>query len=361
MKLYKSKKLQLVLLLLTIVIIISGVSYAFFRVNVTNNSSTNAVSTGNMAISYTDGSEVSLENIIPGDSITKTFSVKNIGNVTASYNIYFLDVLNTFINQSDLVYTLTSNSGFNSSSNTQVPDDDNMIVNKQIIAPNETQSYTLKIIFLNKDEPQDVNQGKKLNLKINISDSDINLADNDYTIAAYIDNAKVSNMPQKGTGYKVSNITCTNGSSGTWNTPNWSLIVANTTTTGTKCNVYFVSDPNNGFSDVEAVSSTTVSSTYGASGKGTDLSLQGTTNASINFTGITKVKITYSYGWNNFGAKLISSNYTLSNGQSGNITNGAIIDVTNCTSMTASITSSSGTTDQVNYFWSGSIVLQLLS
>ena len=361
MKIFKETKIQIIILLLVITLIITGVSYAYFSANVTGNSAVNTVTTGSMAISYTDGSEVLLSNMIPGDSLTKTFSIKNTGNVTTSYNIYFLDVLNTFVNQQDLAYTLTSDNGYNASSDTQIPDDDAMIANKQSIAPNTTSNYTLTIKFLNKDVSQDNNQGKTLNLKINVSDSETNLADNDYSIAAYIDSAKVGNMPQKGTGYKVTSITCTNNATGTWNTSTWSLVVTGATNTGTKCNIYFVSDPTNGLSDVEAVSNTTVSSTYGASGQGSSFSSQGTTNASINFTGISKIKITYSYGWNNFGAKLISSNYTLSNGTSGSITNGAVIDVNGSNSLSASVVSSCGTTDQVNFFWSGSIVLQLLS
>jgi hypothetical protein len=223
-------------------LIISGVSYAYFAVVATGTSNNNIVTSGTMKITYTDGPQVSLENAIPGDSLTKTFTVKNTGTVDTQYDIYLSDVVNTFVDQTDLVYTLTSDTGANITTDTEIPNVSTKIVISQNITPNETQSYTLTIKFLNKNEAQDDNQGKLLRSTIKInesSDADLPYSDHGtYQMLAYIDNNATSNMPTKNTGYTVTNISCTNGATGSWNYANWALTI-NNNTSSTVCSVYF--------------------------------------------------------------------------------------------------------------------------
>ena len=52
-----------------------------------------------------------LDNAIPGSSVSKTFTVKNTGNVATNYTIYFSELSNKFVDKTDLVYTLTSSNG----------------------------------------------------------------------------------------------------------------------------------------------------------------------------------------------------------------------------------------------------------
>ena len=163
-----NKKYQITLLVIAIMLIISGVSYAYFAVIATGNSNPNIVTSGTMKIKFTDGPEISLENAIPGDSLTKTFTVENTGTVNTTYDIYLSDVVNTFVNKSDLVYTLTSDTGANVTEETLLPSDTAKIVSMQSISVNETQSYTLTIKFLNKNEVQDDNQGKIFKGKITV-------------------------------------------------------------------------------------------------------------------------------------------------------------------------------------------------
>jgi hypothetical protein len=65
-------------------------------------------------------------------------------------------------------------------------------------------------------------------------------ASGDYTIAAYIDGTKTSDFPAQNAGYSVDKIECTNNATGTWNYASWGIFVTGATSTGTKCNVYFV-------------------------------------------------------------------------------------------------------------------------
>ena len=237
-----NKKYQITLLVIAIMLIISGVSYAYFAVVASGTSNPNIVTSGTMKITYTDGPEVKLDNAIPGDSLTKTFTVKNTGTVDTQYDIYFSDLVNTFATQSDLVYTLTSDTGANINTDTIIPSIPSKIVSIQNITPNETQSYTLTIKFLNRDSAQDDNQGKlfKTIIKINeSSDADLPYSDHGtYQMLAYIDGKATSNMPTKDTGYSVTSVECTNGATGSWNYAKWALFVENNTSS-TICSVNF--------------------------------------------------------------------------------------------------------------------------
>ena len=55
-----------------------------------------------MKIKFADGPEISLKNAIPGDSLIKIFTVENTGTVATTYDIYLSDVVNTFVDKSDL-------------------------------------------------------------------------------------------------------------------------------------------------------------------------------------------------------------------------------------------------------------------
>src|SRR5574344_1712899 len=62
----------------------------------------------------------------------------------------------------------------------------------------------------------------------------------DYTIAAYLDGEKSNTIPAKTDGYVVDKIECNNSATATWDETNWGILITGSTTSGTKCNVYFV-------------------------------------------------------------------------------------------------------------------------
>jgi hypothetical protein len=68
-----------------------------------------------------------------------------------------------------------------------------------------------------------------------------NFSSGDYTLAAYIDNVKSDNIPTANSGYIFSKAECNNSATATWDYTKWGINIVNTTQTGTKCNVYFVS------------------------------------------------------------------------------------------------------------------------
>ena len=159
-----------VLLLASIAV---ATSYAYFVANISGNKDTNnvVVTNGVMALEYKDGDEITLANAVPGNSVTKTFTVKNTGNVSTNYTIYFSELSNKFVDKTDLVYTLTSSDGGKNVAQTQVPSTNEAMVSNYAIDAGKTHTYTLTITFLNKDENQNDNMGVTFSTKVSINET----------------------------------------------------------------------------------------------------------------------------------------------------------------------------------------------
>ena len=159
-----------VLMLVSIAI---ATSYAYFVANVSGNKDTNnvVVTNGVMALEYKDGDEINLANAVPGSSVSKTFTVKNTGNVATNYTIYFSELSNKFVDKTDLVYTLTSSDGGKNVAQTQVPSTNEAMVSNYAIDAGKTHTYTLTITFLDKDENQDDNQNVSFITKVSINET----------------------------------------------------------------------------------------------------------------------------------------------------------------------------------------------
>src|SRR5574344_1689908 len=168
-----NKKIMiLVVSVMAILIVTIGASYAYFTATVTGNATATAttINTGTMAITYIDGADVSATNWIPGDSLTKTFSVENTGNVATKYTIYLSELINKFGDPTDLVYTLTSSDGGKNVVETQLPTTSSAIVTDYDIGVGVKHTYSLKVTFKNKATAQDANQNKKFSFKMQINE-----------------------------------------------------------------------------------------------------------------------------------------------------------------------------------------------
>ena len=171
----KDKKILILSIIgsLLLVSIAIASSYAYFVANVSGNKDTNnvVVTNGVMALTYTDSDAINLGNAIPGSSVSKTFTVKNTGNVATNYTVYFSELSNKFVDKTDLVYTLTSSDGGKNVAQTQVPDSNEAMVSNYSIDAGKTHTYTLTITFLDKDENQDDNQGVSFSTKVAINET----------------------------------------------------------------------------------------------------------------------------------------------------------------------------------------------
>ena len=173
----KDKKILILSIVgvLMVVSILVATSYAYFTANVTGNKDTNnvVVTNGVMSLEYKDGDEINLANAVPGSSVSKTFTVKNTGNVTTNYTIYFSELSNKFVDKTDLVYTLTSSDGGKSVAQTQVPSSNAAMVSNYAIEAGKTHTYTLTVTFLDKDENQDDNQNVSFSTKVTINETKV--------------------------------------------------------------------------------------------------------------------------------------------------------------------------------------------
>ena len=163
-----------VILALLVVLCIGGLTYSWFSAIVSGNETAkgDVVETGTLSIVYTNGQEIRGENITPGWSETKTFTVENTGDLEATYNINWENLTNTFVNKQDLVLTLTSTNGGGTLEETQISDSGNHIgiLTNITIAPGVTQTYTMTITYKNQNYDQSSDMGKQLIGKIEVLD-----------------------------------------------------------------------------------------------------------------------------------------------------------------------------------------------
>ena len=165
-----------------VLLILVGLTYAYFLTRIQGNTNTKSISvtTADLKLTYGDGNgDITAEKIQPGTTIdTKTFTVKNEGNATVNnYAVYLEELVNTLSRTSDMVYTLTCTSSVsgkacNGKTETTFPTQNGIIVTNNIDV-NETQNYELKVVYkeMNIDQSEDMN--KTIGAKVQI----YNLAD----------------------------------------------------------------------------------------------------------------------------------------------------------------------------------------
>ena len=175
------KKYIYVVAVLLLVVVALGISYAWFSAIITGNDTAknNKVVTGNLELTYTDTNEISLDNVIPGDSFTKKVSVKNTGTLDVKYNLVWQSLTNTITNN-ELVIEATckrlNSSGTEEGtceSISQKAVSSNKIKSNISIEPGVTHEYTIKITFIDTGEPQNYNKNKSFNGKLGIEEFEL--------------------------------------------------------------------------------------------------------------------------------------------------------------------------------------------
>ena len=143
------------------VLVLSGVSYAYYSAKIKENNKTETVIKSNeLNLIFTGTNEINANNMIPGDSATKTFTVENTSNRTVDFNIYLQNITNEF--NDDLVYALNDDTG-SVVGETPLPvtnQNKSYLKTKLDIESNTTKTYTLTVTFKNTDEAQNDYQGK---------------------------------------------------------------------------------------------------------------------------------------------------------------------------------------------------------
>ncbi|MGM9834982.1 MAG: DUF6273 domain-containing protein [Bacilli bacterium] len=105
------------------------------------------LSDDNLSINYSSGDTFYIKDMNNGFTLEKKFSVTNMGNGTKYYVIAFNDIEYSIDNENTLTYSLISNNGGAMVENAKFPTDAKEVTELVTIAPEVTQSYTLKITY----------------------------------------------------------------------------------------------------------------------------------------------------------------------------------------------------------------------
>ena len=187
----KNRYLIYVALLILTLSITLGVTYSYLAAKINNreSSSTIKVESGQLSITYENNSgNIILNNIIPGDSVTKQFTLTGINNTKPNaittntdlkYKIGIVIDNNTF-SEGALTYALTKDSS--SSSNGKLANDATGTINSSGIqyigkgyfvsgADNDKHIYNLTISFPDTNEDQSIDQGASFACHVTVKDN----------------------------------------------------------------------------------------------------------------------------------------------------------------------------------------------
>ena len=164
---------RLIIYLILGIFVISGmllVSYGYMGSDVSGNETAKEFVNLSqiLKVKYSGGTEnlTTKEDgyFAPGSVLTKTFSIKNTGNVNINYGVKLSEIVNDFERKEDLVYelyledTLLITDTF--------PNYDKVLAYSQTINIGETKNYTLKVMYKESNENQIIDQNKTINAKI---------------------------------------------------------------------------------------------------------------------------------------------------------------------------------------------------
>ena len=169
-KMSMKKTYAVVVCAVTILVAISfSVSYSYFTSDIATGgqeTSTNVTTTELQDIVLSGQTDVTADNLIPGKSITNTFKISNPNNKPVPYKLVWSDVVNNFVNQSDLIVTLSAD-GLSDFTPVSFPATgaNTVLLDGKTIDASTTLTFTLKIEYKNTDKNQFADMGQTINLQ----------------------------------------------------------------------------------------------------------------------------------------------------------------------------------------------------
>ena len=208
----EKNKTTIFVILACILLIGITVSFAYYLASIEGTGKSITLKSKNLKITFTESNNLSGENISPGWSKTSTFTVKNEGSNSYTYNIVIKDLVNTFVTTGNLQYKITStDGGYNMTDFKDIPNS-SVATNKKIatnitIAGNGTHTYTILFTYKNSEDNQAEDMGKTLSGQIIIDEYIIptlaeQLLEDNPTINTRSDFSSVFTETNTGTLYK---------------------------------------------------------------------------------------------------------------------------------------------------------------
>ena len=171
----EKNKTTIFVILACILLIGITVSFAYYLASIQGEGKSITLKSKNLKITFTESNNLSGENISLGWSKTSTFTVKNEGDKSYTYNIVIKDLVNTFVTTGNLQYKITStDGGYNMTDFKDIPKS-STASNKKIatnitIAGNGTHTYTILFTYKNSEDNQAEDMGKTLSGQIIIDE-----------------------------------------------------------------------------------------------------------------------------------------------------------------------------------------------
>ena len=137
-------------------------SYAYFLATVdTSGNVASSLTTDELNdIVLTGTKTVNSDNLIPGESVSTTFTVENSNKVDVCFDLLWNNVNNTFVNKADLVVTLTKNGTEINLSNSIFPSTNDGVLTSLSIKANTTDTYKLTVTYKETDKDQSADMKK---------------------------------------------------------------------------------------------------------------------------------------------------------------------------------------------------------
>ena len=161
------KKLDIGVIVTTLIIVTISCSLAFFAARVVGEPKDINLVAKNVAITFNDTSIIANGVVSPGWNTTKTFTITNNSKEEYKYNISIKDLINTFVTKGYLQYKITSTNGYNMTEFKDIPKSsvatDTILAYSVSIPVGVTQSYTIEFKYANDESvDQSDDMGKKL-------------------------------------------------------------------------------------------------------------------------------------------------------------------------------------------------------
>ncbi len=154
-------------------LVVAG-TYAFFTNSVIDrrgDNTTNLITGSVSEFGLKDGT-ITGDNLIPGDTVTKNFSLSNRSTGPVNFKLLWKDITNSFVNKQDLIITLTQDGKtlISEADNNTFPSTASSSVLKDnlTIPTGATQNFTLKITYRNTEQDQSGDMGKTISASIAI-------------------------------------------------------------------------------------------------------------------------------------------------------------------------------------------------
>ena len=163
------QKKQTILVVASLLVVVLSVTLAYFAAQIIGKGKDVLVTSADLKIVFTDtDGNIEGNNITPGWSNSKTFTVKNESNGTYKYDIIIKDLVNTFKTYKYLQYKITStDGGYNMTDYSYLPKsstkEDVALAYEISIDKGKTHTYTIEIKYVNDEYvDQSIDMGQSL-------------------------------------------------------------------------------------------------------------------------------------------------------------------------------------------------------